>query len=198
MVSAGSGSAKPLPQALVLHTTWRGRLLFLTAPLVLLGLGGYGIVFGGFQIFNSILAVIGLLLLAASLLDFPLYSVVGPEGVERRCLLRRERRAWSELRTIARPANRGIASRVRSGLGTGNSSGLVAEIGARPSLLTDRIESPAEFDALENAMAQWVPGMVLRASRPTDGTAPTWLYKRRLGDGEGLIDALHVERDRDR
>ena len=192
-MSDGGAGTSSAANAVVLHTSWRGRVLFVTAPLLLAGLGLYGIVAGGFQVFNTLLFIIGCLLLAAALFDFPLYTTIGTDGVVRRCLVRTDRLGWDQVTAIARPASRGALGGLKNGLGITNSTGLVVEIGKRPAMLVDRIESPAEFDAVKNGLDQWVPGMILRASRPADGTAPTWLYKRRLGGGEGLIDAIQED-----
>ncbi len=164
--------------------------MYAIAPLFVTGLGLYGIVFGGFQIFNTILLVVGVLLIIASLFDFPLYTTFGPDGIERRCLGRRDHVPWMRVQAVARPARGGVTGRVRSGLGISNSTGLVAELGPRPSMLVDRIESPAEFEAIERGMAVWIPGMIIRASKPPDGTAPTWMHKRRIGEGDGLVDLV--------
>lgn len=187
--SLGSGSSNG-HQSVVLHTSWRGRVLYGTAPLVLTGFGLYGVIVGGFQVFNTVLLVIGVLLIAASLFDFPIHTTIGPDGIERRCLGRTDRLGWHQVTTIARPARGGISKRVRDGLGVPNSTGLVAEIETRPSMLIDRIESPAEFDAVQRGLATWCPTMVMRASRPADGIAPTWMYKRRVGAGDGLVDVI--------
>ena len=45
-----------------------------------------------------------------------------------------------------------------------------------------------EHEAIENGLKKWSPGTILRAAKPEDGTAPTWLYKRRKADIEGMVD----------
>ncbi len=186
------------------------------AAVALLGLGA--VLAAGFRPINTILLVVGSALTAVVLWDFPLHTVIGPEGVARRCLLRTERIEWSRIRSIARPGKssdfaggrqplgaRGkkgqpsmpgpdVVTAPGSGSGGKRSSrtknGLVAEIGKRPFMLADRIESGPEYDALAASLKVWAPNVILRATRPRDGLPPTWLYKRRKGDGEGLADRL--------
>lgn len=181
-------------KSVVLHTSWRGRFTALLAPLVILTWGGYGLAVAGLQWFNAILLVVGWALAAVVLLDYPLWSTIGPEGVARRCILRTERLDWSDVKAIARPGARQrfpVSRRSVPAEGekvaTGR-AGLVAEVGRRPYLLVDRIESPAEHEAIERCLVAWAPSLILRAAKPVEGTPPTWLYKRRTSDIEGLVD----------
>ncbi len=178
------------PRPIVLHTSWRSRFAILLAPVFLIVWGGYGVFVGGIQIINSAILILGVVLAGVAAFDFPLRSVFGPDGIDRQCLIRTDRLAWDEIRSVARPAPQGVGSRIRSAAKVPKSSGLVAERGKVPHLLSDRIESAAEFDAIQAGISAWRPGMILRASRPADGIAPTWLHKRRRGSGEGLVDEL--------
>lgn len=179
-----------VPKPVVLHSSWRSRIAVALGPLFLLVWGGFGVAGGGLQIFNGLLVFLGLVLAGVAAFDFPLRSVFGPDGIERQCLARNDRLAWADIRSVARPAQQGIGSRIRAAAKAPKSSGLVAERGKVPHLLVDRIESQAEFDAIKRGISAWQPGMVMRASRPVDGIAPTWLHKRRRGSGDGLVDEL--------
>ena len=195
-------------QTLVLHSSWRGILLSHATPLLLVVVGGLAIADGGAHPIALALIVLGVALEAVSLLDFPLSAVFGPEGVERRCLLRRRRLAWSEIDDLRRapgPRLRRVpaaheerparAPAVPHGSGSGRPrrggsgartrpapGGLVAARGRRRYLLVDRVEGGEEYDALVRRVAAWAPGLAVHALRPPDGTPPTWLYGRRPAD----------------
>ena len=93
-------------RAVVLHSSWRGRLTAAIGPVVLLIWGGYGALLGGLQIFNAILLLAGAGLGLVVLFDYPIWASIGPDGVTRRCALRKERLGWDQVRTIARPGAR--------------------------------------------------------------------------------------------
>lgn len=179
---------------IVLHTSWRGRFTAFAGPAVVLAWGGYGAVAGGLQIFNGLLIAIGVILLAVVAFDYPMHSTIGADGVARRCLLRVERLTWERISSIARPgARQRFVGAMRDPVGDRpqgpkGKSGLIAEVGRRPYMLVDRIESPAEHEAIEKGLRHWAPGLVLRATRPIDGTPPTWLYKARRASVEGMVD----------
>jgi hypothetical protein len=167
-----------------LHSSWVGRIGALIGPTFLVLWGGYGIAVAGVQVFNGIVFTLGATLLLIVIFDFPLWCEFDDTGVTRHCLARRQHRAWADIRAIVRPASRGPVGRQRI-----SKSGLVAEIGKRPMMLVDRIESAHEHDALERAVAVWAPGVAFRASQPAHSVAPTWLYKRRRGGQENrLVD----------
>lgn len=164
------------------------------APIAILAWGGYGFAVAGLQWFNAILLLIGIVMAVVVLFDYPVSSSIGPEGVARRCVLRTERLPWSEVGAIARPGARqrfmglGRNDKAEQSKHSTGSAGLVAEVGRRPYLLVDRIESPVEHEAIANGLKTWAPGLILRAGKPVDGTPPTWLYKRRRADIEGMVD----------
>ncbi len=178
----------------VLHTSWRGRATAFIGPSVLLAWGVYGVVAGGIQLFNGLLMAVGGVLFVIVAFDYPMHSTIGADGVTRRCLLRTERLGWDRVRTIARPGARqrffgGTQDRLLARPeGPRGRSGLIAEVGRRPYLLVDRIESPAEHEAIERGLRHWAPGLALRATRPVDGTPPTWLYKTSRASIEGMVD----------
>jgi len=165
----------------------------MAGPLVLLAWGGYGVFAGGLQWFNGIILVVGLGLAAVAFLDYPLWSTLGPDGIVRRCVLRTETLVWEDISTIARPGarQRRFGSAPRQADQTASAvgrAGLVAEVQRRPYLLADRIESPAEHEAIESGLRTWSPGLAWRASKPVEGTPPTWLYKRRRDHIVGMVD----------
>lgn len=195
-------------QSVVLHSSWRGILLSHATPLLLVVLGGLATADAGPHPIALALMATGVALEAVSLLDFPLSAVFGPEGIERRCLLRRRRLAWSEVDDLRRApgprlrrvpvahgerhaaspapgAARGRPRRGRGGAGPGSRpapGGLVAARGRRRYLLVDRVEGGEEYDALVRGVSAWAPGLAVHALRPPDGTPPTWLYRRRPAD----------------
>lgn len=171
---------------IVLHSSWRGRLTALFAPGTLLVLGTYGIAFGGLQVLNGIIFGLGAVLMLVVLFDFPIWCEFGESGVVRHCAFRKQQLEWQQIRAIVRPANQGPVGRRRA-----SRTGLVAEIGKKPFLLVDRIESRAEHEALERAVRRWKPGFAFRPSKPSMEVSPTWLYKRRRGRaGNALVDEV--------
>jgi len=182
-----SASSSVRRRSIVLHSSWRGQITALLGPVSLMLLGGYGIALSGVGVINGILAGIGIVLMIVVLIDFPLRTTFSSAGVDRRCLFRNEHIEWSRVRAIVRPAGKRTFGYTRS-----SRTGLVAEVGKRPYLLVDRLESQPEHEALERAVSDWAPGLIFRASKPADGTAPTWLYKFRKGSGaeSPLVDEL--------
>ncbi len=173
--SAEAASAKTV----VVHSSWRGRFLAFVGPAGLAVLGAYGVIVGGLHVVNGGLVVVGGVLLVASLFDFPLQTHFGVTGACRRCVGRAHQLEWAEIGSIARAPGRRVGPRTSSG-------GLVAVRGRRNYLLSDRAESRYEHEALRSAVSAWAGPAVFRASEPVDGAAPSWLYKRRVG--EGLVD----------
>ena len=174
------------PRPVVLHTSWRGRLLAFVAPVVLLAFAGLGYAVGGVRPVPVICSVVGLGLAGIVAFDYPLHAVFGPGGIERRCLLRREQLDWDRVSGVVRPAYRSALGRWMH-----PSTGLVATIGRRRYLLTDRMESRYEFAALTRGMDRWDRNVRIEATEPPDDTAPTWLHKKRVGGGDvPLVDHL--------
>ena len=156
---------------MVLHTSWRGRLTATVSPILALVLGFWAYTGRGFDTFSTALLVLGIGLAAAVLWDYPLHTTFGMDGIHRRCALRVQTLGWERLEALVRPK--------KSPLGIAR-PGLSAEIRKRPYfLLCDRVESQAEYDAITSGMRVWGPNVPIRASRPMDGVAPTWLYKRK-------------------
>lgn len=155
---------------------------------MLLGLGLYGIAFGGVSPLPLALTSAGLALAAVSLLDYPRHTHFGPDGIARACFLRRHHLPWSSVTALERAAASRLAMR-RSLLAGGQHDreartsrygGLVARgHGKRRYLLADRVESRAEYDRLARLVAQWAPEVQVRAARPPESAAPSDLYRRR-------------------
>ena len=169
--------------------------MWLVGPGIVLVLGVYGAFAGGLQILNGLMIVVGAGLFGVGLADFPWTATFDPVGVRRRCLLRTTHLAWGDIRLLGRPAKRqSSGARMLTGAVTAGSDapvstgGLVIEIGRRPHLLMDRTEGAAEHDAIRSIVEKWGGGVVLRASRPADGAAPSWMYKRRGQTVIGMVD----------
>ncbi len=199
--------------SVVLHTTWRGRITAIVAPSILLALGGYGLA-DTFRWLPFLLFILGAVLAVVAVADYPLFTIIGSDGIRRRCLLRTQHLSWEDVSTVARPAqnSRWRREHPTSGAGGGSVSppvsgvesahaselavagpkgGLVAEVKRRPHLLIDRVESQAEYDAVVAGMSEWVPHLPVRASRPDQSVPPTWLHKKRQGSAsDGLVDLL--------
>ena len=169
---------------LVLYPTWAGLLAAGLVPpgLLLLGLLALTSTGTGAVTWTLLVAGTGTAVLAGR--NFPRHVVVGPDGIERRCLLRRHVLPFSEVAAIQRAPTPRLAAvraarssdpaerqRIRGGL-------LAAGHGRRRWMLTDQPESREEYDHLA---ALLVAGGVtdLRATRPAPGTTPTSLYRRR-------------------
>ncbi len=197
----------------MLHTSWRGRLTTVAAPAILLALGGYGIN-DTFRWLPFLLFVLGSILALVAVADYPIFTVIGQDGIRRRCLVRTQHLRWDDVSTIARPAQNSRWRREHPAAGAGGGSvgppvvgvesahasalavagpkgGLVAEVRRRPHLLVDRVESRAEYDAIVAGMQDWAPHLPVRASRPDQSAPPTWLHKKRRGSAsDGLVDLL--------
>ena len=169
--------------------------MWLVGPAIVLVLGTYGAVAGGLQVLNGLLVLIGAVLLGVGIVDFPWMVTFDPVGVHRRCLMRTNQLVWEDIRLLGRPAKRqSSAVRLVAGVVASDpvaptsTGGLVIEIGKRPHMLMDRTEAPAEYDAIRSIVEKWGAGVVLRAGRPADGAAPSWMYKRRGETVIGMVD----------
>ena len=169
---------------LVLYPTWVGLLAAGLVPpgLLLLGLLSLGATGLGVVTWTLVVAGTATAILAGR--DFPRHIVVGPDGIERRCLLRRHVLPYDEVAAIRRaPAPRLAAARAaRRGdpeAGAAALGGLVAAgHGRRHWMLTDQPESREEYDHLA-ALLVASGATDLQAARPGPGRAPTSLYRQR-------------------
>lgn len=177
--------ADPLPEALrpfTLYSSLRGLASAVIAPTALIALGGAASR-NGFRWLPALLLGLGIVLALGVLLDFPRHTRFDTTGMTRVCPLRRQHLSWDDTVAIERApastADRIRALREREPVPL-PSGGLVARgTGRRRWLLTDRSESPLEFAAVEAMLRARAGATVLRAGRPRDGTAPTFLYRPR-------------------
>ncbi len=168
---------------LVLYPTWVGLLSAGLVPpgLLVLGLLALTSTGGGVVAWTLLAAGAGTALLAGR--DFPRYVVIGPDGIERHCLLRRHVLPFTEVAAIQRAPTPRLAAvraarssdpverhRVRGGL-------MAAGHGRRRWMLTDQPESREEYDHLA-ALLVAGGSTDLQAARPGPGTTPTSLYRR--------------------
>ena len=169
------GEPAPDSTEVTLHSSWRG--IFAScfgAGLVFLA-GVIGILFGGWSVVPTFVFGLGLFLVLVVLLDYPVSSRFTAEGVQRRMMLRHRWFDWEQVSQLTR-VRPGIARGLR-GLEHG---GLAAVIGKRRYLLVDQPESPEEFDVVYRLVGKERAddlGLHNRI-RPSDGTHPTWLYRR--------------------
>jgi hypothetical protein len=190
------------PDSIVLYPTWVGLVCVAASPLLLVGLGLLTLSSGGSTGFAWALIVGGGVVGWLAGRDFPHRVVIGPDGIERRCLLRRHVLAFDEVESIQRAPARlkprapswdaggGTSSskRPRHGVPVGAddveatqrvTSGLLAAGGGRRRwMLTDQPESRPEYHALEQVLRHHA-GPPLRALPPHHGSSPTSLYRRR-------------------
>lgn len=173
---------------LVLHSSWRGILGAFSSVILLAALSAvaWG---GGATVISVGLTVVAVVVLAIVVLDYPIATEFGPVGVVRRCLLRRQRLAWTAIDALSRtadratlepgpPASSGSRARPRGSLG-GRPAGLVAVVGRRRYLLVNQSESRDECETLRRLLGDWDVPTRWRAGLPTEAQPPTWLYRRR-------------------
>lgn len=173
------------PNRVVVRSSLRGLAAGAATPLLLLSIGGAALADGGLQPFPALLVVLGLGIGIVVLGDLPRRVEIDAVGLTRVCPLRRHRLPWDRLVAIERgPASssaraRNVVAR-REGRTPTVSGGLVAR-GRRKRrwLLTDHVESRAEYDALAALLADLAVPVHLRAPRPHDTAPPSDLYRRR-------------------
>jgi len=172
-------------QRVTIYASWRGTVTSLLSPVVLLGLGLAGILIGNANAVAIVLAVLGLVLAAIVVLDYPQRVEFHAAGIDRICLLRRHRMPWADIRALQRARGTLVSYiRLRNAGDTPTAprsptGGLVAR-GAknRRWLLCDRIESQPEFDAIRQVAADNAGWVAISAARPAASTPPTTLYRR--------------------
>jgi hypothetical protein len=165
----------------VIHTSVRGLLAAFVTPLILVTLGLMGVASIGARPVPVTFLVVGLLLGAAVLADYPSRVEFDRAGVHRICPLRRHSLPWERIAAFERPRPTSIATmrnmreRPDEPLVSG---GLIARSrGRRRWLLTDRVESREEYDRLRQLMDTVGARVRLRAPRPHAGVPPTGLYR---------------------
>lgn len=182
----------PHSTSVTIHTSLRGLLTAALSPLLLIGLGVWGMVLGGARPVPVLLIVLGGALAGVVAFDYPASTHLDSDGIHRRCLLRTQHLPWEQIvaiersrratadglrtRVPARFAGAETAERTARGAARG---GLVAR-GTRQRrwLLTDRMESRGEFDRVRKIIAAATSGRPVRAMTPPDSVPPTGLYRR--------------------
>ena len=165
--------SSPHDRSATLHSSWRGIVGSFLGAFLLLFLGVLAVSAAGWSLLSGGLLVVGVVMSVGTSWDYPLRSTFGPDGIERRCLLRRQHLGWDRVRQL---------SRSRSGLFSGGLrlGGLSAIVGRRRYLLVDQAESGAEHDDLDALLGDELGEAVgfdgLR--RPGDDVNPTWIYRR--------------------
>ncbi len=133
---------------------------FLAAAATVAGLGPLGVVAwraGGAAPGTLVVLVLAGLAVGVLLLDLPRRTELGPEGLVRVCLLRRERIAWDRVVAVERQRRR------LAGPGTG---GLVLRGRRGRWLLSTSAEPPAIHAALARLLAAHAPAVRLQAEPP--------------------------------
>jgi hypothetical protein len=140
----------------------------------LLSIGGIAYAARGFHAISFALIVIGGVLLAASVFDFPLSTSFDGDGIVRHTMVRAQRLPWTRVAALARaPASRLKPRSMRK------AGPLVATMGKRRYLLVDCTEGPDEYDAIRRFVSTLDDPPLMNAQPPEEGTAPTWLYHRK-------------------
>lgn len=184
--SPRSGAAPPPAEhgVVVLHSTLLGSATAVVSPTLLIGLGLLSASTAGLRAIPVALLMLGAGIGAASLLTFPRRAVISSTGVTRICWARRHHLSWQDVAAVARVPRRRRARDARHPHVAGEpersvSGGLLAlGHGRRSWMLTDQVESRAEYDAVASVLAE-VSATRLRAERPHPAATPTDLYRRR-------------------
>lgn len=167
-----------IDRPVVVYSSWRGLFASFSAPLLLLGVMAAAW-WRAPQVTGGLIGVgmVMVFLLVVALFDYPLRAEIGPEGIERICLLRRRLIGWPAVQAIGR--GRGaILSRSTLERASARAAGpLVAKMGRRTVLLIDRCESGAEHAAIGRVVEQYAPHVGL-PPRPPVSAPPTDLYHR--------------------
>jgi hypothetical protein len=165
----------------VVHTSIRGLLAAFATPLILLALGAIGWSSIGPRPVPVVFFAAGAILGVVVLYDHPNRVVFDRAGIHRLCPLRRHHLAWDRVAAIERPRPSSMATlrnmRERPDEPI-TSGGLIARgTGRRRWLLTDRLESRAEYDRLRDLLVRLGSPVRLRAARPHEGVPPSGLYR---------------------
>lgn len=163
----------------VIHSSWRGILASFLAPLLLaavMAAAWWRIprVSGGLIGVGSVAVT----LLAVAIFDYPLHTQIGPKGIERICLGRRQFIEWPAIRSIGRGRGAVLSMRTREKVSARAAGPLVARMGRRTVLLVDQCESLAEHTAICRVIERCAPHVGL-PPRPPLSVPPTDLYRRR-------------------
>ncbi len=166
--------------SITIHSSWRGIIGSFAGAVLVLVAGIFAVAAAGVRAWPILILVVGTVMMAGVLLDYPIASRFDVRGVERRPVLRRQLLRWDRIDRITRSR-----PSLRASLRQLNPGGLVAVVGRRKYLLVDRIESPAEYDRLQDVVSAITEHERLDdVVRPSPDVAPTWLYRRRRWRGD--------------
>ena len=168
--------------SVTLHSTWRGIIASAIGSTTVLLAGVLVVASAGWGVLPTATFVFGVVLVGIVLFDYPVASTFDADAVTRHMVLRRQRLSWNRIEKLSR-TRPGLVSGFRK-LAYG---GLVAVIGRRRYLLTDRCESLEEFESVQRALGDRADDLLATTPEPPAGTAPTWWYRRRkwAPDGAG-------------
>ncbi len=163
-----------------LYSTRRGVINAALSPLVLFGLGVFGLIGKSPGPIAITLLVVGATLVLITLFDFPRRAVFGESGVQRVCFGRRHTIEWKSINALERArAGRRLRRRKNADkLPPRSSAGLVARVGKKRYLLVNTLESRAEFDQVEELVTEAAPHVRISAEPPGERRVPTTLYRR--------------------
>jgi hypothetical protein len=122
------------------------RVLAVVSPLVLLGLGLYGVVRGGVRTPGAVLVVVAVLVGGAAAWVLPWVTTMDADGVHRRSLLRRHDVPWDEVVAIERHRRRA------------NGPLVLRTVGRDRIALADAVERPAQWDSMREVVRLHAPG----------------------------------------
>lgn len=177
-------SASPAVDSITIHSSWRGIVSSFVGSGAILAAGVTSVVLTSAALGSVILLVVGVIMLAIALFDYPIASVFDVTGVTRRPVLRRHRFAWTDIDQLTR-VRPGIAAAARS-LKPG---GLALKVGRRRYLLVDQCESRDEFEQLVALLEP--AGLEIGVDEliiPPAEIEPTFIYRRRRWSAQSTVD----------
>jgi len=160
--------------SITLHSSWRGIALSYAGAGTLVVFAVLAATRGAATAVTVGVGLAAGAALLVVLLDLPISATFTADGVTRRALLRRHVLRWDKVRRV---------TRFRKGLlrfAGGAAGGLVAEVGLARQLLVDVCESQTEFDEIRRILGteRAIALGFTDEARPSEGTKPTWLYRR--------------------
>ena len=173
-MSDAPGLRDPVPESVVIHTSWRGIAFAGLGVAALIVFSGLLLVVVGPNVLTVLIAVVAVVGAAVVLLDMPIASVFDRNGVTRRALLRREWLSWDDVIRLTR-LRRGAFRDSRDA----PAGGLVAIRGRRHYYLSDRMEGRSEYEQLRAVLADRREELLFeQLAVPPQEQPPTWLYRR--------------------
>lgn len=168
--------------SVTLHSSWRGVIASAAGSAVVLLAGIFVVAGAGWRLIPIATLLFGIVFMAIVLLDYPIASSFDDEGVTRRMALRRHRLSWDRVEKLSR-TRPGLVSGFRK-LAYG---GLVAVVGRRRYLLTDRCESLEEYEAVQHVLGDCANDVMATTPEPPAGMVPTWWYRRPKWAPDGAV-----------